>query len=616
MGWQNTILRVNLTAGTCNIEPLNRDWAQDYLGQRGLGTKYLAAEVDPTVDPMSPENKLIIATGPLTGTPAPTGGRSSAITKGALTNTIAASNTGGFFGAELKFAGYDLLILEGRSEKPVYLWINDDKVELCNAEAWWGKSVWDAEPGIRAELMEPAARIASIGRAGEVGVKYACIVNDLDRAFGRSGVGAVMGSKNLKAIAVRGTKGVALDNVKAFQKAVSEAEGVLQPSPIKKRFETRGTHNMMDVTNQYGSLPTRNCRDVQFEGVPAINADAVKVPRRSDGKPSLQGNKACYACTIGCARIATIDPVSPLVNGKAPDGGDRARYKKKSGGLEYENAYAFGPMCGIDDLDAINYANFLCNEHGMDPISLGASISAAMELFHEGVLTLEHTNGLDLSFGNAEALTKATELTAIGEGIGAEIGLGAKRLCEKFGRPELAMAVKGSEFPGYDARAMKGMGLAYATSNRGACHMRARPYISDFADQNQEGKAEIVKTTQDLASAVDSTGLCAFANNIIPPEYMANMVDAACEGDWSLDRIRETGERIWNLERQFNNGAGFTRADDTLPPRMMNEPAKGGAGDGEVVDLQPMLDEYYQLRGWDNQGTPTAETISRLSLSR
>ncbi len=615
MAWQNTILRVNLTNGTCAAEPLNREWAQSYLGQRGLGTRYMAAEVDPRVDPMAPENKLIIATGPLTGTPAPTGGRSSAITKGALTNTIAASNTGGYFGAELKLAGYDMLILEGRAPKPVYLWIHNDKVEIRSAEAWWGKSVWEAEPGIRNELLEPAARIASIGRAGEVGVKYACIVNDMDRAFGRSGVGAVMGSKNLKAIAVRGTLGVNVNDPAAFLKAVNAAEGVLQPSPIKKRFETRGTHNMMDVTNEYGSLPTRNCRDVQFEGVSSINADAVKVPRRSDRRPSLIGNKACFACTIGCARIATMDPTSPLVNGKAPDGGDRARYKNASGGLEYENAYAFGPMCGVDDLDAVNYANFLCNEHGMDPISLGASISAAMELFEEGVITLEHTGGMDMSFGNADALTKLAEITATGEGIGADIGLGAKRLCEKYGRPELAMAVKGSEFPGYDARAMKGMGLAYATSNRGACHMRARPYVSDFADQSQEGKAELVKTTQDMVSAIDSTGLCAFANNIIPPEYMAAMVDAACEGDWSLDRIRETGERIWNLERKFNNDAGFTRADDTLPPRMMQEPPKVGAGKGEVVDLDPMLDEYYKLRGWDKAGVPTADTLARLAMS-
>ena len=615
MAWQNMILRVNLTAGTSAAEPLNREWAQAYLGQRGLGTRYLVDEIDAKVDPMSPQNKLIIATGPLTGTPAPTGGRSSAITKGALTGTIAASNTGGYFGAELKIAGYDLLILEGRAPTPVYLWINDDDVQIRSADAWWGKSVWQTEPGIRAELQEPRAKIASIGRAGEVGVKYACIVNDMDRAFGRSGVGAVMGSKNLKAIAIRGTKGVTVNDPTAFFQAVRVAEAVLQPSPIKKRFETRGTHNMMDVTNAYGSLPTRNCRDVQFEGVSSVNADSVKVKRRSDGKPSLQGNKACFACTIGCARIATIDPISPLVNGTAPDGSDRARYKLPSGGLEYENAYAFGPMCGVDDLDTVNYANFLCNEHGMDPISLGASISAAMELFEEGVITIDDTDGLDLSFGNAEALARAAELTARGEGIGTDIGLGATRLCKKYGRPELAMAVKGQEFPGYDARAMKGMGLAYATSNRGACHMRARPYISDFADQSQDGKAELVKNTQDMVSAIDSTGLCAFANNIIPPEYMADIINGACEGDWTLERIRQTGERIWNMERQFNLDAGFTRADDTLPPRMTSEPAKAGAGAGQVVDLEPMLDEYYQLRGWDKAGVPTEETLSRLSLT-
>lgn len=616
MAWQNIILRVNLTAGTTTVEPLNREWAQSYLGQRGLGTKYLVEEIDPGVDPMSPENKLIIATGPLTGTPAPTGGRSSAITKGALNGAIAASNTGGYFGAELKMAGYDLLILEGRSNMPVYLWIHDDQVELRSAEKWWGQTVWEAEPGIRKELQEPRAKIASIGRAGEIGVKYACIVNDMDRAFGRSGVGAVMGSKQLKAIAVHGTKGVKVNDATAFAKAVSDAEAVLQPSPIKKRFETRGTHNMMDVTNQYGSLPTRNCRDVQFEGVPSVNADAVREKRRSDGKPSLQGNKACFACTIGCARIATLDPTSALANGTAPDGSDRGRYKLPSGGLEYENAYAFGPMCGVDDLDTVNYANFLCNEHGMDPISLGASISAAMELYEEGVLTLENTDGLDLSFGNAESLARAVELTAFGEGIGKDIGLGARRLCAKYGRPELAMTVKGQEFPGYDARAMKGMGLAYATSNRGACHMRARPYMSDFADQGTEGKAELVKSTQDMVSAIDSSGLCAFANNVIPPQLMANMVDAACEGSWTLERVRETGERIWNLERQFNLAAGFSRADDNLPQRMTTEPAKAGAGAGEVVDLDPMLDEYYQIRGWDAAGVPTTETIARLSLDK
>ena len=614
MAWQNKILRVNLSDHSCVTEPLNRDWAQAYLGQRGLGSKYLAEEVDPTVDPLSPQNKLIIATGPLTATTAPTGGRSSAVTKGALTGAIAASNTGGMFGAELKLAGYDLLIIEGRAASPVYLWIRDDHAELRSAEKLWGRSVWETEPWLRRELGEPQAKIASIGRAGEVGVKFACIVNDIDRAYGRSGVGTVMGSKQLKAIAVRGTRGVRVNDPDAFRRAVLDTMKVLQPSPVRKRFTVRGTHNMMDVTNRFGSLPTRNCRDVQFEGVEAINADAVRVRRLSDGKPSLQGNKACFACTIGCGRIATIDPVSPLVNGPDPWGGDRARYKLPSGGLEYETAFAFGPMCGVDDLDTLNYVNFLSNEQGMDPISLGVSIAAAMELFEENVVTLEDTGGLELRFGNAEALARAAELTAFGEGFGADIGLGADRLCRKYGRPELAMVVKGQEFPGYDPRALKGMALAYATSNRGCCHMRARPLLDDFSNVSTDGKAELVKTTQDLVGAIDSSGTCVFTNVMFPPEHLAQMIDAACEGDWDLERLHTVGERIWNLERRFNLAAGFSKDDDRLPERTTSEPAGAGAGKGQIADLSQMLGEYYRLRGWDADGVPLAETLNRLEL--
>jgi aldehyde:ferredoxin oxidoreductase len=614
MAWQNNLLRINLTSGDCRSEALNRDWAQAYLGQRGLGSKYLAEEVDPGVDPLAPENKLIIATGPLTATIAPTGGRSSAVTKGPLTGAIAASNSGGLFGAELKMAGYDLLIIEGRAERPVYLWIRDEQVEIRSADSLWGQSVWETEPWLRRELREPQAKIASIGRAGEVGVKFACIVNDMDRAYGRSGVGAVMGSKQLKAIAVRGTRGVGVADPEGFREAVAATMAVLQPSPVRRRFTQRGTHNMMDVTNRFGSLPTRNCREVQFEGVESINADAVRKPRRSDGKPSLQGNKACFACTIGCGRIATIDPASPLVNGADPQGGDRARYKLPSGGLEYETAFAFGPMCGVDDLDAINYVNFLCNEQGMDPISLGVSIAAAMELFETGAITPAQTGGLDLRFGNAGALASVADLTAFGEGIGADIGLGAARLCAKYGRPELSMTVKGQEFPGYDPRALKGMGLAYATSNRGCCHMRARPLLHDFENVTTDGKADLVKTTQDLAGAIDSSGICMFTNVMFPPEQLAQMLDAACEGHWDLDRMHEVGERIWNLERQFNLAAGFTRVDDCLPTRTATEPAVGGAADGEVADIAQMLEEYYVLRGWDQDGVPLETTLARLGL--
>ena len=615
MGWQNQILRVNLTTGDCTRERLNKAWAQEYLGQRGLGTRYFVDEVDATVDPLSPDNKLIFATGPLTGTSAPTGGRSSAITKGALTGAIAASNTGGFFGAELKMAGYDILIIEGCAEKPVYLSIINEVADIHPAEHLWGQTVWQTEPALRKELGDPQTKIASIGRAGEVGVKYACIVNDIDRAFGRSGVGAVMGSKNLKAITLRGTRGVTVHNPEQFLEAVRETEAFMQPHPIRKRFTHRGTHNMMDVTNEYGSLPTRNGQDVQFEGVSSVNVDATRAKRASDGKPSYQGNKACFACTIACGRIATIDPESGYTNGTTPEGSDRSRYKNPSGGLEYENAFAFGPMCGVDHLDTLNYANFLCNEHGMDPISMGASVAAAMELFESGALTLADTDGLDLSFGSAEGLARAVELTAFGEGIGKDIGLGAQRLCEKYGHPEFSMTVKGQEFPGYDPRPLKGMGLAYATSNRGACHMRARPLVDDFSRITNDGKAEIVKTTQDLVGGIDSSGLCVFANAIFPPEYLVKMLDAACEGDWTVERLYETGERIWNMEKQFNLAAGFSKADDCLPKRMTTEITRGGAGDGSIAELEPMLDEYYQRRGWDAEGIPLPETLQRLGLS-
>lgn len=614
MAWQNRVLRVNLTHATCEPEPLNREWAELYLGQRGLGSKYLFEEVDPTVDPLSPDNKLIIATGPLTGTTAPTGGRSSAVTKGALTGTIAASNTGGMFGGELKMAGYDLLILEGRAEQPVYLRVHDDEVEIRPAEHLWGETVWNTEPAIRQELNDERYKIASIGRAGELGVLFACIVNDLDRAFGRSGVGAVMGSKNLKAIAVCGSRGLRVNDPAAFRKAVTETSLELKDNPVRRRFTQRGTHNMMDVTHQFGALPTRNARNTQFEGIEGVNADAVRVPRRSDQKPSFVRNKACFACTIACGRLATIDPASPLVNGTDKLVGDRSRYQAPSGGLEYENAYAFGPMCGVSDLDAVNYANFLCNEHGMDPISLGVSIAAAMELFEEGMITLEDTDGLELRFGNAEALARCAEWTALGHGIGRDIGMGAERLCQQYGRPEFSMTVKGQEFPGYDPRALKGMALAYATSNRGCCHMRARPLMHDFSHIDYEGKAKLVKETQDLAGAYDSSGMCIFTNVMFDIDHLVRMLDAACDGEWTEERLQEVGERIWNMERQFNLSAGFTRSDDTLPQRVLSEPAKGGAGDGQTIELDTMLDEYYALRGWNEQGEPDAETLARLSI--
>ena len=607
MGWHGKILRVNLSAGTCNAESLNMEWAQQYLGQRGLGTKYLAAEIDPRVDPLSPDNKLIIATGPLTGTSAATGGRWSAITKGALTGAIACSNSGGHFGGEFKMAGWDLLILEGRAPEPVYLYIENDKAQLLPAGDLWGQPVWDAEPAIKERHGDPLIRVASIGPAGESGCRYACIVNDLHRAAGRSGVGAVMGSKQLKAIAVRGTVGVKVRDAKAFMAAAGDFNKTLAESKPRKGLSRHGTIAMMDVTSGYGALPTRNNREVQFEGSGKLNATALATPNEN-GHTNLIQNSACFSCTIGCGRLSHIDPTHFSVK-------DQPRYQGASGGLEYETAYALGAACGVDDLDAATYAGFLCNDYGMDPISLGGSIAAAMELYDVGALTDKDTGGIKLEFGSAEALCQVTELVGKGEGIGVDIALGSKLLCEKYGRPEFSMAVKGQEFAAYDGRGMQGMGLAYATSNRGACHLRASPYAHDFQTLEVEEKPEMVKTSQDFIAAVDSSGLCLFTANVGGQiDQYAAMVDGACDGDWDAARMTEMGERIWNMERQFNIAAGLGKADDTLPKRILEEPAPSGAAKGLVCKLGEMLPHYYAVRGWNADGAPTSETLARLGL--
>ncbi len=608
MGWHKKLLRVNLSAGTCVSEPLNLEWAQAYLGQRGLATKYLMEEIDPAIDALSPDNKLIIATGPLTGTMAATGGRWSVVTKGALTGAIACSNSGGQFGGELKQAGWDMVILEGRSPTPVYLYIEDSVAKLIDASDLWGKTVWQTEPAIKKAHQDPLIRVASIGQAGENGCRYACVVNDMHRAAGRSGVGTVMGSKNLKAIAVRGTVGVTPANPKAFMTAVQAATKALANNEGRKSLTRFGTIPMMDVTGTFGALPTRNNREVQFEGLLKMNASFMNKPN-ANGHTNLIRNGACFGCTIGCGRICHIDPTHFSVK-------DRPEYHGASGGLEYETAYALGAAVGVDDMDAATFAGFLCNEYGMDPISLGGTIAAAMELFDLGVITEKDTGGLVLKFGDAKVMCQLAEMTGKGEGFGRDIALGSKLLCEKYGRPEFSMAVKGQEFAAYDGRGMQGMGLAYATSNRGACHLRANPYGHDFGSTEIAGKAKVVKESQDFIAAIDSTGLCSFTSHSgVTEELYASQIDAAVGGGWTTARMRETGERIWNMERQFNLAAGLTKLDDTLPKRLLTEPAPSGTGKGLVARIPEMLPEYYKLRGWTVDGVPTPETLARLALT-
>jgi aldehyde:ferredoxin oxidoreductase len=615
MSWAGKILRVNLTAGTVKAEPLNMDWARAYLGSRGLATKYIVEEVDPKVDPLGPDNKIIWATGPLTGTMASTGGRYTVVTKGPLTGAIACSNSGGYWGAELKMAGWDMIIFEGKSAKPVYLYVEDDVAELRDAGHLWGRSVWETEETLKKQHQDPLLRISSIGMAGENQVLFAAVVNDLHRAAGRSGVGAVMGSKNLKAIAVRGTKGVGnIANPKEFMKVTFEKKKVLADNAVTGQgLPTYGTQVLMNVINEIGALPTRNHRDVSFEGAKDISAEAMATPRKSDGKPQLVTNQACFGCTIACGRISKIDQTHFSVQNKP-------QYWGASGGLEYEAAWALGAANGVNDLEALQYANLICNEHGMDPISFGATVGAVMELYQMGVLTKEQL-GVEAPFGSARALCEFADMTAKGIGFGKEIGQGSKRLTAKYGHPELSMSVKGQEFPAYDSRGIQGMGLAYATSNRGACHLRGYTVASEVLGipvktdpLSAEGKPELVMAFQDATAAFDSAGICIFTSFAWGLADVQPQVAAACGEEFTLENLAKIGERIWNMERDFNNRAGFTAKDDTLPPRLLNEPAKTGPAKGLVNKLPEMLPKYYEVRGWNADGTLKPETRARLGL--
>jgi aldehyde:ferredoxin oxidoreductase len=424
-----------------------------------------------------------------------------------------------------------------------------------------------------------------------------------------------MGSKNLKAVAVRGTKGVSgIRDFKEFMKVVAEKKRVLAENAVTGQALPKfGTQVLMNVINEIGALPTRNARDVQFEGARQISGEAMHEKRPTDGKANLITNAACFACTIACGRVSQVDKNHwSVVNSP--------KYWGATGGLEYENAWSLGAANGVNDLEALTVANMICNEDGMDPISFGATIGAVMELYSMGVLSKEQI-GVEAPFGSAQALIELAHMTADGRGFGKEIGLGSARLTAKYGHPGLSMSVKSQEFPAYDPRGIQGMGLTYATSNRGACHLRSYTVASEVLGipvktdpLTTDGKAELVKAFQDATAVFDSAGLCLFTSFAWTVADIQPQIAAACEGDWTLEKLLEAGERIWNLERQFNLAAGFTAKDDDLPPRLKTEPAKTGPAKGLVSGIDRMKPEYYKVRGWDTRGVPTRETLKRLGL--
>ncbi len=608
-GWMGKILRVDLTKGRCTAEQLERDAAKNYIGGRGLGIYYLNKEVDPGCDPFSEGNLLILATGPLTGTGAPTGARYMVMTKSPLTGAITCSNAGGMFPTEFKRTGYDAIIFSGRSEKPVYLWLDRETAELRAADHLWGKNTHDTTDALLAET-EPKARVACIGPAGEKGVLFASIMNDKDRAAGRSGVGAVMGGKCLKAVVVKGKGRIPLadsERFKAFNKQVLDVfkEGNKE-TPLG--LTVNGTAGVVMATQNFGVLPTKNWQQGTFDGWEKIHGE--ELTRRF-----LKKSSACYSCPIGCGRKTQVD--DPQFSGEGE-------------GPEYETIYAMGSNCMVDDLAAIVKANYICNEMGLDTITMGATIACAMELVERGYLK-EDVVGRPLQWGDGEALVELTRMTATREGFGDQLAQGSYRLAERYGHPELAPVSKKQEFPGYEPRGSQAMGLAYATSPIGGSHMRGDPAyfelfgVPESMDPHRwEGKAAVTKAFQDLSAIIDSAGLCIFfaVRNLaakdlgVAPVGILEYLNAATGADYTLDELMQAGERIINAERLFLTRAGFTRKDDRIPDRLTQTPAPTGPAKGLVCHLDEMLDEYYKVQGWTENGIPGKEVLERFGLAR
>jgi len=589
-GWVGKILRVNLTEGDCFVEDLDPDMAKAFVGGRGVASKFLFDELPPAIDPLDPANKLIFATGPLTGTRAITGCRYMVVTKSPLTGCIVCSNAGGYFGPELKFAGYDLIIFEGKSPKPVYLSIVNNNVEIRPAQHLWGRSTVQTEEIIRSEVSD--AQIASIGPAGENLVRMACVIN-AHRAAARSGVGAVMGSKNLKAVAVRGTGRPTIADSHGFRKATLALVDRIRKEK-KFALEARvkyGTWRIIEMMLNLGMLPTKNFTAGFLNGISTIDEIRSEI---------LVKEKACFACPFRCGRVTKLNDTEFQGEGEGP---------------EHESFTQLGPCCGINNLAAITKANYRCNELGMDTISTGVTIACAMELYEKGYIPQKDVP-FPVNFGDKYAMVKLVEMIGAREGIGDLLAEGSYRLAERYGHPEISMSVKKQEMPALHPQGYQGLGLAYATSNSGACHTRSNLNFDNRLET--AGQAAMIKEGQDFIAVVDSAGLCwsIFGGLLMLKNELLIQLELATGAGYTEETMMLAGERIFNLERLFNLEAGMTGKDDTLPKRMLEEPMLKGQAKGQVVKLGEMLPEYYKLRGWDENGVPAPEKLAQLGLTR
>lgn len=585
MSYTGQVLRVNLDNGKAQSEPLNENWARNYLGGKGLSIKYLYEELAPGVNPLSPRNKLILMTGPLTGTIVPNTGKLAVAAKSPATGTILDCSIGGSFAPELKYAGYDAVIIEGRAKTPLYLYIEDDKIELRSAEGLWGKGAHETEH-LLLDTLGDDVKVLTIGPAGESLVPMACINSELYRQAGRGGIGAVMGSKNLKAVAVKGSGGIKTPQIRKFMAAMNKLKREDNLTDTNLWAYSDGTPMIVELGQTTGTLPTRNFQQGTFDGWEKINTEAVKKVR--------VGKKACFSCPLACGNYSRLG-------------------RSSVEGPEYETLALGGSNCAIDDLEAVIEFNRLCDDLGLDSISAGNAIAFAMELTEKGI----HDFGL--RFGDKESYLEAAKLLGLNQGIGAELSRGVRAMAEKYGGKDFAMQTKGLEFPGYEPRGSWSMGLAYATADRGACHMRAWPIaVEAFGDLDPytiEGKAELVAGMQDDNSSKFSAVFCDFW--AVSNEIQAEILSLVLEREVTAEELKQLGERVYNLARLFNEREGFDRKDDTLPERIFKEALPTGASAGKLLpreEFEKMLSEYYAVRGWDENGKVSEDKKKELGI--
>lgn len=595
-GFANRLGRVDLTSGQVSYDTIPEDWALKYIGARGLGVRYLL-ENGAGVDPLGPDNMLCFMNGPLTGTEANMSGRQAVVTKSPLTGTVTDSHQGGWSAARMRWAGFDGLIFTGRSETPVYAYLENGTVELRDASDLWGLGVHDTVKKLRERYGEKDLSVNAIGQAGENKVRYASWINENDRSAGRGGTGAVGGAKNLKAIVVKSVRAVPkAADAEAWNVARRKALATIMDeknvtAPRKGGLSVYGTNVLMNVTNAMGALPARNSQRA------TMGPQAEKLSGEYVNDHHLVHNPTCHACPVACKKEVEIKE------------GPYAGLRMES--VEYESAWALGANCEMDDVTAVAKLIDQCNDYGMDTIELGNVYATYMEATERGA-----TNGTSLAWGDQAAMVALAPKIALREGIGDLLAEGTERVAKAVGHPEIAMTVKGQSIPAYDPRGLKGMGIGYATSNRGACHLRGYTPASELGliepktdPLEWKGKGELTMVLQNVLAFSDSLDLCKFSSFAEGPEEYASQYAAITGRSFGVDDVLKTGERIYNLERFYNNLAGFREGSDNLPDRFTKEPSKAPGSEGHVCELDQMLEEYYAARGWENGVVPESKFV-------